>query len=44
MYFGIKDQIGVDAESGLAQTVRGTSCNVKDVDGAPKDWKMPGQV
>ena len=31
MYFGMKAHIGVDAESGLVHTVRGTSGNVSDV-------------
>lgn len=31
MYFGMKAQIGADAESGLVHTVRGTSGNVHDV-------------
>lgn len=31
MYFGMKAHIGVDAESGLVHTVRGTSGNVHDV-------------
>ena len=30
-YFGMKAHIGVDADSGLAHTVRGTSANVNDV-------------
>ena len=30
-YFGMKAHIGVDAESGLVHTVRGTSGNVHDV-------------
>ena len=30
-YFGMKCHIGVDAESGLVHTVRGTSANVSDV-------------
>lgn len=30
-YFGMKAHVGVDAESGLAHTVRGTSGNVSDV-------------
>lgn len=30
-YFGMKAHIGVDAESGLVHTVRGTSGNVSDV-------------
>lgn len=30
-YFGIKAHIGVDADSGLGHTVRGTSGNVVDV-------------
>ena len=31
MYFGMKAHIGVDADSGLVHTVRGTSGNVHDV-------------
>ena len=30
-YFGMKAHIGVDAESGLVHTVRGTSGNVSDI-------------
>lgn len=30
-YFGMKAHIGVDADSGLVHTVRGTSANVSDV-------------
>ena len=30
-YFGMKAHIGVDADSGLVHTVRGTSANVNDV-------------
>jgi transposase, IS5 family len=30
-YFGVKSQIGADAESGLLRTVQGTLCNVNDV-------------
>ena len=30
-YFGMKAHIGVDAESGLVHTVRGTAANVNDV-------------
>ena len=33
-YFGMKAHIGVDAESGLVHTVRGTSGNVSDIAGA----------
>jgi len=31
LYFGMKAHIGVDAESGLVHTVRGTAANVNDV-------------
>jgi IS5 family transposase len=30
-YFGMKAHIGVDADSGLVHTVRGTAANVSDV-------------
>lgn len=33
-YFGMKAHIGVDADSGLVHTVRGTSANVNDVEQA----------
>jgi IS5 family transposase len=33
-FFGMKAHIGVDADSGLVHTVRGTACSVNDVVGA----------
>jgi IS5 family transposase len=40
-YFGMKAHIGVDAESGLVHTVRGTAANVNDV--VPANSLLHGQ-